>query len=220
MNSTNENTTTPPANCGNTVLAAGIYKPILFSTEMVKSIIAGRKTQTRRIIKNKDILDMISQGFLDNAMMLGKNRPGHIFWVRETWQHTAILNLHPSDENFGFVYKADGQPWEDFEGWNWKPSIFMPKSACRIFLKINRIRIERLQDITEEDSIAEGIEDVRHKHNYDFQIFKDYNGIMDGFQHPPYSFRSLWQSINGDKSWNQNPWVFVYEFQRTHASYA
>ena len=170
-----------------------ICKPILFSTPMVQAILRGEKTQTRREVKYWKKIT--------NPKIVGD-----ILWVRETWQHTKALNLHISDENHGYVYKADGEPWEDYENWKWKPSIFMPKDACRIFLKITKIRIERLEDITKEDAIAEGIE-------------KWENCNSTGGVHPAIaSFRSLWTSINGFDNLNSNPWVFVYDFERTNTS--
>lgn len=198
-------------------------KPILFSTPMVQAILIGNKTQTRRIVKNSGVLDMISQGFFYNAMMLGKYRVNDILWVRETWQHTKVLNINPEDENYGYVYKADDQPWDDFEDWKWKPSIFMPKDACRIFLKISKIRIEQLEDITKEDAIAEGIESweqmgtIRYKSYIEPMVgfWDDYDHSKIGGVHPAIaSYRSLWAKINGHDSLKSNPWVFVYEFER------
>lgn len=210
-------------------LSTNNFKPILFSTPMVQAILMGEKTQTRRIIKKPDILDMISQGFLNNAIMLGKYRVGNILWVRETWQHTKCLNINFEDENYGYVYKADGQPWEDYEGWTWKPSIFMPKDACRIFLKLTKIRIERLEDITKEDAIAEGIEkweqmcQTRYKSYVEPMVgfWDDGSHLQTGGVHPAIaSYRSLWAKINGFDNLNSNPWVFVYEFERTDAYFA
>src|SRR5690554_3627422 len=97
-------------------------KPILFSTPMVQAILKGQKSQTRRVVKPPKKCNAIPYPF----------PPGDILWVRETWQHTKILNLHPSDEDYGYMYRADGGDWEYIDGWSWKPSIFMPKEACRL----------------------------------------------------------------------------------------
>lgn len=152
-------------------------KPILFSTPMVQAILKGQKRQTRRVVKPpKKSTDM------------PPHRPGDILWVRETWQHTKILNLHPSDEDYGYVYRADGGDWEYIDGWKWRPSIFMPKEACRLWLKVTNVRVERLQSISEADAKAEGFDSVD-------------------------SFFALWQKINGTESLAANPWVWVYEFE-------
>lgn len=131
------------------------------------------------------------------------------------------MNINPEDENYGFVYKADGQPWEDYEEWTWKPSIFMPKDACRIFLKLTKIRIERLNDITEADAIAEGIErDIFKIDSILTMCFKIYGSKNSWDENPINSYWSLWEQINGKKSWLKNPFVWVYEFERTDASFA
>jgi hypothetical protein len=202
------------------VLTAGNCKPILFSTPMVKAILRGEKTQTRRIVKySKNITDpkIGFSSFTDNdqfevrgvhengqygsSLFKMKYKVGDILWVRETWQHTRCLNINHEDENYGFVYKADEQPWEDYEGWTWKPSIFMPKDACRIFLNVTKIRIERLQDITDSDIVKEG-------------------AAAFGCCTKRLNWQILWKKINGVESWKENPWVFVYEFERTDASFA
>lgn len=204
-------------------------RPILFSTPMVQAIIRGDKTQTRREVKgishplwNLDLFryDGINeQGshIMVNDIMgvyAGIECPygkvGEILWVRETWQHTKCLNLNPEDENYGYVYKADNQPWDDYENWKWKPSIYMPKEACRLRLKITDVRIERLQDISKKDAIAEGVEIIG---DYDgLKLYKDYLGD-DGFISPSSSFHTLWQSINGSESWYSNPLVWVITFK-------
>ena len=90
----------------------------------------------------------------------------------------------------------------------------MPKSACRIFLKVKSVRVERLQDISREDAIAEGIEYKRFENQgLGYKVY----GCGTESQmtaHPTVSFQSLWQSINGEQSWNDNPWVWVIEFER------
>lgn len=87
----------------------------------------------------------------------------------------------------------------------------MPKAASRIWLMVEEIRVERLQDISEEDAVAEGIKELGI---YSFPIYKDYlNSGMDGYQTPQWSFRSLWISINGQVSLSENPWVWVVKFR-------
>jgi len=228
------------------VLTAGNFKPILFSTPMVQAILRGEKTQTRRIINPQPIEDLESGYVFDGKhKSIYKNdsthedwriqfisdwckyKIGNILWVRETWQHTKCLNINFEDENYGFVYKADGQPWEDYEQWTWKPSIFMPKEACRLFLKLTNIRIERLNDISESDAVAEGIErwtEERMKSNPThykvyFQNCKP-EDLMSYTSCPIDSYETLWQKINGEKSWAENSFVWVYEFERTDASFA
>jgi hypothetical protein len=216
--------------------------PILFSTPMVQAILEGRKSKTRRIMKIQPKHQEVNFGWANIgerwyyppvAPMIDikcpYGQPGDILWVRETWQHTKVLNIHQTDENYGYVYKADGQPWEDYEGWTWKPSIFMPKDACRIFLKLTKIRIERLEDITKEDAIAEGIEkweqmcQTRYKSYVEPMVgfWDDGSHLQTGGVHPAIaSYRSLWAKINGFDNLNSNPWVFVYEFERTDAYFA
>ena len=224
------------------VLTAGICKPILFSTPMIQAILKGDKTQTRRKIKHKSKIEevrpvmkcvenekdwgkyILTDEFGEDFLIKPKYNVGDFIWVRETWQHTKELNLHPTDENYGYVYKADGQPWEDYEGWNWKPSIFMPKNACRIYLKVKNVRVERLDDITKENAINEGIEKWQQQGCTRYRSYvKPMVGFWDTYNstggvHPSIaSFRSLWASINGFDNLNSNPWVFVYDFERTDA---
>ena len=179
-------------------------KPILFSTPMVQAIVKREKWQTRRVVKPQPKAEKFSAIVRCDDFLLARfwSRrpypriddvrarfiPGDILWVRETWQHTKVLNLHPTDANYGYVYRADGREWEDIEGWKWKPSIFMPKEACRLFLKIKNVRNERLQSISEADARAEGFDSVD-------------------------SFFALWQKLNGIESLAANPWVWVYDFE-------
>lgn len=200
--------------------------PILFSTPMVQAILEGRKTMTRRIVKPQpNAIAPFEYGMPTEAyygdwphsgyakeLKCPYGQPGDHLWVRETFQHTKILNINPEDKNYGYVYKADGQPWEDYEGWTWKPSIFMPREASRIDLLIKSIRVERLQDISDKDAINEGIEVI---HESDYTVYKNYLlKVKLGSVNPIKSFRTLWQSINGPGSWEANPWVWVIEFER------
>lgn len=129
------------------------FVPMLFSTEMVEAILNGTKTETRRIIKfpkdydGKKVFDngtlgikYSSNDFEDCLKRLApKININDIIWVRETFQITDFL--HPTDENYGYIYKAseNGKEWQkNSENWKWKPSLFMKKDACRIFLKCVR----------------------------------------------------------------------------------
>jgi hypothetical protein len=201
-------------------------RPILFSTPMVQSIMDGTKTQTRRALKGLS-LEWIEVGFTPEFVADPANslcpygQVGDVLWVRETWQHLKCLNINPEDENYGYVYKADGQPWNDLEGWRWKPSIFMPKEACRLMLKITDIRVERLKDISEDDSKAEGIgrwiESRLRSAPIHYQMYSDFDNPEDPALYasdPIDSFESLWRKINGKDSWVENPWVWVIIFEK------
>lgn len=139
--------------------------------------------------------------------------PGDILYVRETWKPE---NMKSHDEYLvGVRYKADdswkqipifGPVYNAFhagKGKSWQPSLFMPKEAARLFLRITDIRVERLQDISEEDCLKEGIESVKvSEAAYHSGTYGEW-------------FRELWQSINGPESWEANPWVWVVSFERT-----
>lgn len=188
---------------------------------MVQAIDRNRKYLTRRLCKIKISpskiydnawnfeskyhaafnisIEELNTEFL-GVLGLSKYKIGDILWVRETWAKTEI----------GFVYKAktcgNDKPIN-----GWKPSIFMPKEAARIFLEVTNVRVERLQDISREDAIAEGIE------RFDDATFwyKNYlNQPLPGCSNPITSFQTLWMAINGAESWQSNPWVWVYEFKK------
>lgn len=178
--------------------------PILFSTPMVQAILAGTKNQTRRIVKDK-LLQTNTNEFEEEEFLLltTKDSPygsvGDILWVRETF--------HKIKHNY-FIYKAN----HDHQAMKWKPSIFMPKEACRIFLKITSVRAERLQKISGEDAINEGIEVI---HNSTVAVYQKYNLKEKlGTTNPILSYQTLWEKINGAESWNTNPFVWVIEFER------
>lgn len=165
-------------------------RPILFSSEMVQAILQGRKTQTRRVVKPRsyicDIVDGWPYEMTEDDLQPIKcpyGRVGDILWVRETWCWNGYY----------YIYRAD----ERNMPFRWKPSIHMPKKACRLFLRIANIRVERLHDISSEDIKAEGI-----VWTIDYRT-----SLLDQWE-------LLWTSINGYDSWNDNPYVWVIEFER------
>lgn len=182
-------------------------RPILFADAMVRALLDGSKTQTRRVVKPQPIAD---SRFVGEAPYVGLACPhgktGDRLWVRET--HYII------GEGNQYFYRATGgfSQHKEFDEANgntplvwagpWKPSIFMPRAACRTLLEITSVRVERLQDISEADALAEGC-----KPNY---------LPNRAYEDQPYrsGFVSLWQGINGHGSWAANPWVWVIEFKR------
>lgn len=195
------------------------FRPILFSAPMVLAILEGRKTQTRRKIRLPNYHPSLPEKQLNKLVIKdwilydGNNENignlkcpynvGDVLWVRETFTEW------PKGSFQFFASTAFGE-----ELGKWKPSIFMPKEACRIFLKIKSIRVERLQDISEEDSKAEGAKD-RLKHD-DLKKLEELRGwnIPRPFENYQFGFLSLWCSINGCDNWLQNPFVWVYEFEQ------
>lgn len=213
----------------NLEVSSKTYKPILFSTPMVQAILRGKKTQTRRVVKySKNITDpkigfsaftnndqFEVRGVHENGQYGGslfklKYKMGDILWVRETWG----LDYFGSSQFWHFkeglkvptrdiIYKADDENRDTqfLLDKKWKPSIFMPKDICRIFLKITNIRIQRLNDISGEDALKEG---VIVESTWPLSIGDAYRG-----------YAKLWDEIHGSGEWDKNPWVFVYEFERT-----
>lgn len=190
-------------------------KPILFNTEMVRAILDGRKTQTRRIIKPQpdrffEVCDTQGNFHLyDVEWGLGSIYPryqiGDILWARETWQDM-------SNDEGDYVYLADGD--RGLTNWSvttkqikWRPSIYMPREAARIFLRVTNVRVERLRDIG-----GQGHHDDLFKEGA-YQI-----GDSTG-REMLQRFAELWNSTIEKKDldtcgWEANPWVWVYEFER------
>lgn len=185
-------------------------RPILFSTPMVQAILAGRKTQTRRVVKEPKgfVGNWLFQNieYVRSRVQCPYGKPGDVLWVRESWQHGGMLTSGP-----GYVYKSGNYPKGMIK---WKPSIHMPKDACRIWLEIVSVRVERLNEISDSDALAEGIEtwfDTLFQENR----FRDYVNDTDrGYRFPTSSFFSLWSKINGEQSLNSNPFVWVVEFKQ------
>lgn len=200
------------------------FKPILFNTEMVRAILEGRKTQTRRIIKPQPTNPRWNNvGWLgwDDGHGYCMKPPcmvGDVLWVRETFDNVAMG--HP------WYYKADGdlRP-ECWKGERWMPSIHMPKEAARIFLKVKGVRVKRLQDITPEEVEAEGTDmDAWYKHDewqhrvgdgfVADEIMVVFETLCGFFGHRVWD--NTMQSLEQYEKygWDANPWVWVIEFER------
>ena len=195
-------------------------KPILFNTEMVRAILDGRKTCTRRICKdanectvpdmdfyNTDKRTYAVHNFVDKEhteqLSIAERTcpicPGDILYVRETWMDYAGLTMYKADCD---IYRLDSL---NFAGFGWKPSIHMPKEAARIWLKVTDVRVERLQDITSEQISREGVE-VEYPH------------VLNG-EEKRYAFSTLWNSTIKKSDidrygWDANPYVWIIEFER------
>ncbi|EDY5782139.1 morphogenetic protein [Salmonella enterica] len=194
---------------------------MIFNSEMVRAILDGRKTQTRRPIKfpfkDRNLGCELSGNELAGDLSAGKylnspfGKPGDRIWVRETFQGPLFdfdqmdaycKDSAPFEKAQFCVYKADGKPAPEFFDADdnlhccWRPSIHMPRWASRILLEITDVRVERLNAITESEAEAEGITDTG---------FGDL--LVDGY-------RYLWKSIYGEENWNANPWVWVIKFKR------
>lgn len=214
-------------------------KPILFSTPMVRAILDGRKTMTRRICKDANDYCEPLNSFIDNekrtyavqnygdlahtdyVSQCEVRMPicvGDRLWVRETWADLRGMgfgNDPYTDNPFNFAYKADIKPGSDSDraridyGVKWRPSIHMPKAAARIWLEVVSVKVERLQEISDEDRLKEGIRVTAPKAE---DLLNDYKTAEMG----KHAFIDLWDSINvkSGYDWDANPWVWVIEFDR------
>ncbi|PJM69378.1 hypothetical protein [Achromobacter ruhlandii] len=205
-------------------------RPILFSGPMVRAILAGNKTQTRRIAKEfagRDDLDAILRRF-PNQNGCPYGQPGDRLWVRESTHRRPMLNPltgEPLTAKYdGGAYTADGADVLTPEGFDlawWYsrkscPSIHMPRFACRLVLEITGVRVKRLQAISYEDALAEGAFDPQMFWGAEFDDVDSESAdeMARRLQWPQRAFRELWCKINGVESWAANPWVWVVEFRR------
>ncbi len=231
-------------------------KPILFNNEMVRAILDGRKSCTRRLVKTrrKDACGFYvtkkadgtfsgiyeydeNESMFDNPLM-PPYQPGDILYVRETWQcwrahryeATADIRFRAGGDDVRLQF-ANGNTdsinrldydtfvhkWFSHNG-EWKPSLFMPKEAARIWLKVTDVRVERLQDITPKGAESEGVgnlfyDDIGYgEKNYGTEVDPEYGIAKE-------QFAWLWESTIKKSDldrygWDANPWVFVYEFER------
>ncbi|EPZ1175171.1 morphogenetic protein [Klebsiella oxytoca] len=213
---------------------------MIFNGEMVRAILDGRKTQTRRPVKfpildrnlgcelaGNELAGELSAGnYLNSAF----GKPGDRIWVRETFQGPlfdyeqmdAYLEDSSRFETPEFCqYAADGghrpeyQDADDNLRHGWRPSIHMPRWASRILLEIIDVRVERLNAISEHDAQAEGVAKLRGGFWQHYQP-----GWTQHQLSARGSFVTLWKSIYGEESWNSNPWVWVIEFKRVEGGAA
>jgi len=219
-------------------------RPILFSAEMVRAILDGRKTQTRRIVKPQPtgatswLPHIEASGFYPDKISAKPERlvckygqSGDQLWVRETWAKGETAGVAR--------YRAtDPQCDDTTSGLRWRPSIHMPRWASRITLRITDIRVERLQDISEDDARAEGCE-ARPFPGPWWQGYRDLGDgklfhqqavgetppdwMIEPKKMPPTpwldrsardNFRSIWMGLHGPDAWEANPWVWVISFER------
>lgn len=212
-------------------------RPILFSGPMVRAILEGRKTQTRRVISPQPVyypkekyLEWTDKRGLKSGCPLKDahwwlscpyGKAGDSLWVRETWANTGRQTFYPEGggsfeagtEFICAVYRATATEANLSHNPTWKPSIHMPRWASRITLEITQVRVERLQDISESDAEAEGVA-VSH-------YYCDEGTAQDPTPahrcDPVGKFRELWESINSKpgRRWEDNPWVWALTFKRT-----
>lgn len=219
---------------------------MIFNGEMVRALLDGRKTQTRRIIKDCTVgRDPISKFIKIGKKFIGcypedvpelireccpYGVPGDRIWVRETWAEAGAsapdLKLYRASypEHVPSIYE-NVPPTEEIR---WTPSIHMPRTASRILLEITGVRVERLNAISPEDAESEGLERTN------FTGFGDEPGLpsypepdvyfdplkKQWKEYPPEAFAGLWESIYGEGSWLANPWVWVIEFKRVEGGAA
>jgi len=197
-------------------------RPILFNSAMVRAILDGRKTQTRRPTKfewSGTAEKLLRQSAFDPAYKSLFGTVGDRLWVRETW---GLMSYH--DPTYWCGGSIEGVPESDLRleflvehqaNWKisnesayWRPSIHMPRWASRIDLEITAVRVERVQDITEEDAIKEGCEmdgNIPKLQPHDVVGWVGWDSATEWFS-------DIWDSIYG--KWDANPWVWVYEFRR------
>lgn len=241
-------------------------RPILFSGAMVRAILEGRKTVTRRAVKHQPdvpVTDAIPRrnyphgpatvdwywrpqhGHLNGVPSNGWDfkcpygQPGDRLWVRESCAQVFEVDI-PSGRPVGpvgtagspskpdwksrYVYRADGDmpnvQWHhvgDSQPVRWTPSIHMPRLASRILLEIIDVRVERLQNITEQQAVAEGVERPENIRDVDVWDGAE-RELFNAMNQPRDRFKRLWADINGAESWDANPWVWVVEFKRVEQS--
>lgn len=199
--------------------------PILFSAPMVNAILDGRKTMTRRIIKARrgesigvyssatecEVIrcDLDGEPIDADPLVCPCGAPGDRLWVRETFAITHRVDSTPGgqpyDPHVRYFATDNGEPplGPQFEKFRWRPSIHMPRKLSRIALEVTSVRAERLQDITQESALSEGVESA---------CIED---LKQCHVTPVMAFRKLWDSINESKApWSSNPWVWVVGFKR------
>lgn len=213
-------------------------RPILFSAPMVRALLDGRKTQTRRVMKVQPHPDIetkfpfgrVEHGYAHWRQFADKEMPrwmytikcpygvvGDRLWVRETWTGTWAVDTC----DMHVAYAADGSerfivapvdyvlPKAAVKPKNWVTPLFMPRWASRITLEITEVRVHRLQECSEGDAVAEGIYRNQEGRGGGWRSAED----QPTFGFAASAYRDLWESINGPGSWGANPWVWALTFK-------
>jgi hypothetical protein len=225
-------------------------RPILFSGGMVRAILDGSKTQTRRVVKHSGDMEFDPQdphyGPYWLAYVAGDamgedakvrcpyGTPCDRLWVRETWQAIHV-SIDPETGHGDDVHYAAKIPTSDEVGWwgiayaatdlqadycvedrgfPWRPSIYMPRWASRILLEITDVRVQRLQEISDEDARAEGIKELALQADEPGAWWTAAPDRRFHSRTPRGAFLRLWRKIHGDGSWDANPWVWAITFRR------
>lgn len=225
-------------------------RPLIFNGEMVRAILDGRKTQTRRVIKLSHERGMVNpvirgrNGEISSVscrlapMLCPFGQVGDRLWVREAYQgplfnfdqmETYLEDTSKFERPEFCEYRADGGRTPEYYDADdnlrhgWKPSIHMPRWASRILLEITAVRVERLNDISEEDAKAEGIRAIGNNFGngpaYCDYLLPNLDDAAEWYNRAQDSFKSLWKSIYGAENWIANPWVWVIEFKRVEAQH-
>lgn len=189
-------------------------RPIIFSAPMVRALLDGRKTQTRRVLKKPaaiDALAVFGPAFMTlpgNVDLIGY-APGDRLWVRE-----AVCWV----SGWGWRYRADNddlaEKRETGEVSRWRPSIHMPRWASRLTLTVTEVRVQRLQDISEADAVAEGIQRLIGSKGPNY-FTREISGKWSGSFNAPTAaevYSDLWNSLHGPGAWDANPWVVALTF--------
>jgi len=216
-------------------------RPILFSGPMVRALLDGRKTQTRRVLKPQPPKDQLGGEYIhrlfgpewyEPAVVKGDEivpgkpiwgvydeygdfgarvpyMPGDLLWVRERWSDE---HLAPGEAYYCATAVQDGLRADEVAEIRWRPSIHMPRWASRITLEVTAVRVQRLQEISDDDALAEGVTKVRD-HCYVIRGI-DYDEIGLCHSGPIAPFAKLWDSLNAERGygWDQNPWVIALTF--------
>lgn len=217
-------------------MSAPKERPILFSGPMVRALLDGRKTQTRRVVKprGRNSLFAIEEDgspFWSDSYIMDRGNaewrmrecpygvPGDRLWVREAFSYDRLDVDH--DRFMEPWFWADGNPaWGDWT--RPKPSIHMPRIYSRLTLEITEVRVERLQDISSEDAVAEGLlvenwtgwgDEPGLRGPPEPDAYKGFAGQIEWTESPVEAYRLLWEHINGAGSWAANPWVWAVSFR-------
>lgn len=190
-------------------------RPILFSAPMIRALLDGSKTQTRRVIKSRyanchvEVTDGVAE-IVNTAEPESRSvfqcpygQPGDHLWVRETFAKIIGQSGGWIETDYRATYNH-GDRLGDTLGIKkrWTPAIHMPRDACRITLEVSGVRVERLQDISRGDAMAEGC---------------PFPNMAQG-DDPRKWYADLWEQINGSGGWNANPWVWVVSFKKVEAT--